>query len=389
MPPRSSSSKNFTATPARSWPHGPYPTSPPVRLPLRAIRALIAARFRFVMHAIPMIRAAGALAFTRFLDDAGMRVESQWSRFGLPPAALVEPERLLPLGSLVRFVDAAAHSQGVDLGLRIGERSTLESVGTFGATVRAAPTLGRAFNVARDAVQSHNSAASYWVVHDGGTARLCRRMRSGAPESRQIDLFTVALMTKLVRTVAGPDWTPARVELQSKGRLDLHDTGLLGDARIAVAQPVTSIELPRHLLSKPLAAAPRPAPPPPGFAAWLRSAPPKDFAGSVDTLISALLEADRVDVTTAAEAAGMTVRSFQRRLAESGLSHSAVLDRVRERTAIRMLEDPEVSMIDVAVALGYSDAAHFTRAFRRWTSATPTTYRQLLLREPLTKRRRA
>ncbi|MEW6268021.1 MAG: helix-turn-helix domain-containing protein [Thermodesulfobacteriota bacterium] len=331
---------------------------------------------------MPLIRAAGVLAFARFLGTVGAGVEGQWERVGLSPRALFEPERLLPWNLVTRFVEERARAQGIDdLGLRVGQQSTVGALGMFGAAIGAARTLGQAFAAARDQVVSHNSAASYWVVYDGGSARICRRFREGTAESRQADLFTVALMTQLVRLAAGLDWTPSRVELQSTGSLELRDTGLLGDARIEVAQRVTSIELPRHLLSRPLATTTRrPSPSAPQLAAWVRSAPPRDFVSSLESLLAALLEAGRTDVVSAAEAAGMTVRSFQRRLGETGLTYSALLERMRLRMAIRMLETPDVSMIEIALALGYSDAAHFTRAFRRWTSTTPMEYRRLLLR---------
>jgi AraC-like DNA-binding protein len=331
------------------------------------------------MRPIPLIRAAGVLAFVRFLREVGTPADRHWEGAGLSPRALAEPEHLLPLHLVTRFVENGARKEGIDdLGLRIGAQSTLDVLGTFGTAIRAAGTLGRAFGTARDTVAAHNSGASYWVVYEGGSARLCRRLRDRSGVSRQIDLFTVVLITQLVRLAAGPDWTPSRIELQSAGPLALRDTGPLGDASISVGAPVTSVELPRHLLSR------RIAPPalrtvPDALAAWLRSAPPRDFLSSIETLVAGLLEAESADVVTVAEGAGMTVRSLQRRLAESGSSYSALLDRVRFRTATRLIEDPDVKLITIALALGYSDAAHFTRAFRRWTSVSPLEYRRVLL----------
>jgi AraC-like DNA-binding protein len=47
--------------------------------------------------------------------------------------------------------------------------------------------------------------------------------------------------------------------------------------------------------------------------------------------------------------------------------------------AQRMLGDPDRRVIDVALDLGYSDHAHFTRAFERWTGIPPREFRRRVL----------
>jgi len=48
----------------------------------------------------------------------------------------------------------------------------------------------------------------------------------------------------------------------------------------------------------------------------------------------------------------------------------------RMRHAVTMLRDSDLSITEIAIQLGYSDSAHFTRAFRRWTCVAPSKYRR-------------
>ncbi|MBY0279272.1 AraC family transcriptional regulator [Candidatus Binatia bacterium] len=332
------------------------------------------------MRAVPLIRAASSASMVRFLASIGAPVARAWERAGLPPAALGEPEHVVPLRSLGRFVDDCAHTQGIDeLGLRSGEQTSVEMLGTFGAAVRRASTLGDALRTSTTAVASYSSVETFWVSLHGDRARFCQRFSDPSVTSRHIDLFSVGVIINLLR-LTGDDWTPSRIELQSAGPRTLREPGLVADAEIVTGSLVTGVEFPRALLHRRLVPPPATvmAPSPTGLTEWQRTAPPRDFLRSFEVLLGSLLQTDRADVHTAADTTGLTVRSLQRRLAACGWTYSDLLDDLRRRTALRMLEDPSTKIIDVAVALGYSDAAHFTRAFHRWCGMSPIAYRRAL-----------
>lgn len=72
----------------------------------------------------------------------------------------------------------------------------------------------------------------------------------------------------------------------------------------------------------------------------------------------------------------MAPRTLARRLAAQGTSYSDLLDEVRRQRAEVLLRAESLSIDEVAERLGYSDAANFTRAFRRWTGLTPPAFRR-------------
>ncbi len=91
--------------------------------------------------------------------------------------------------------------------------------------------------------------------------------------------------------------------------------------------------------------------------------------------IAASLDGGRTTITEAAMSAGLSVRGLQRRLAEEGLTYSQLREEVRRDAAFRLVDNRSLSLSEVASALGYSDPAHFTRAFVRWNGVTPREYR--------------
>jgi AraC-like DNA-binding protein len=53
--------------------------------------------------------------------------------------------------------------------------------------------------------------------------------------------------------------------------------------------------------------------------------------------------------------------------------------KVRVERAIERMADPNATLADIALATGFSDQSHFSRAFKRETGMSPARYRRLLL----------
>jgi len=77
-----------------------------------------------------------------------------------------------------------------------------------------------------------------------------------------------------------------------------------------------------------------------------------------------------------AEKLSVSPRTLKRHLQQSGLSYRQLQDEERYRQAQRLLAKPDNSISEVAYALGYSDVANFSKAFKRWSGATPRAYRE-------------
>jgi AraC-like DNA-binding protein len=77
-----------------------------------------------------------------------------------------------------------------------------------------------------------------------------------------------------------------------------------------------------------------------------------------------------------AERVRMSPRTLRRKLEQEGTSFRQLIDELRAHAAIKYVRDTDLTIEDVAYALGFSDAAAFRHAFRRWTKSAPHEYRR-------------
>jgi AraC-like DNA-binding protein len=101
-----------------------------------------------------------------------------------------------------------------------------------------------------------------------------------------------------------------------------------------------------------------------------------DVVESTRQFIGALLATGRCSRDAVAKCLHLHPRTLQRRLQERGVTFADLLDGVRRERAMELVERHGLPFLQAAMALGYSSQSCFNQAFRRWTSTTPTSYRQ-------------
>jgi AraC-like DNA-binding protein len=86
----------------------------------------------------------------------------------------------------------------------------------------------------------------------------------------------------------------------------------------------------------------------------------------------------RITLADMASAAGLTRMHFaaQFRAATGMRPHDFILQRRIDR-ARELLGDPELTLVDVALSVGFQTQAHFTTVFKRFAGETPHRWRRL------------
>lgn len=188
----------------------------------------------------------------------------------------------------------------------------------------------------------------------------------------------IGIHISLMRDVMGASFTPIRIALASPGSETRLTQELVG-CPVLVEQPSAQIVL---------------------DSAWLDRAPTlgnrathaevleicdrlldelgrrSGIAGRVREMLIEDI-ADRPDFETVAKRLRTTERTLRRQLRAQQTSFRELVDELRMQLAIKYLRDTDMTCEDIAPAIGFSDAANFRHAFRRWTGGSPSGFKHL------------
>ena len=259
----------------------------------------------------------------------------------------------------------------------VGQETRLEQFGVYGSLIRRKRTLGEAIATVFQLLPFFSSGTQMWIEDRGDRAVFCQRFADGLGDHRQADQYSLMMMITLLRLAAGPTWHPDEVHLRMPRGARFDRFPPLASCVVRFEQPANAVVFPRSLLDRPLAATGLPVLKPETLEAWTSSAPAPDFPGSLLQVAEALPPSGYPQIGAAAGAVGMSVRSLQRRLAESGVTFKGIMADERFAAAAKLLRGGYAKILDIALDLGYSDHAHFTRAFHRWAGTAPREFRRL------------
>ena len=296
---------------------------------------------------------------------------------GLPLAVLEDPASLVPQKPFWRLVNQVATSEGIlDFGMQAAQAKPWIEIETMRPRLVAQPDLKSLLTTFCDLASSQSSNVSFALNCDDET---CSFERRGIPligNDIQMELYRVTCMIELVQVFAGRDWHPTNV------RLMMDDTRIAGANRIlagidlSFAQDRTAIAFPAPLLNiRRLPSARR------GESSSCATKKIEilkektEIVTALKEILANYVTEENLSIDLIAGIAGMSARSLQRIIKSQGFSYRVLLNAARRDYAIQHLRSSKVSVGDIAKQLGYSDAAHLTRAFKRWTGVTPGKYR--------------
>lgn len=327
----------------------------------------------YVYHLLPVTDAL-ALPVDTFLQQAGFSREQ-----------LARPDQRLPLWQVLKWVQQLqALDNRPGLGIRLGQAMRPKAFPVLGYAAMSAGTLGDAIAQLLRFEQ---------LVWDVGTAELVQRgevslirQRTRLPDSLPPMLIEMSL--------AG--WVSVGRELlQDHPRLqqealptEVHfrapapaDTSVYDDffrCPVLFGQRDNAVMFPTSLLAEPTRDAD------PLMQQWMQQQGERllqnyrhelNLSNEVRAVIARQLQQGEPDPVKIAAELGMSDRQLRRKLQDNGRSLQELSDDIRRELALLYLQQPQLSLVDIAFMLGYSEQSAFNRAFKRWTGHPPGRFR--------------
>ena len=319
------------------------------------------------------------LIMLRLVELHGIDPQPFRQEIGVPAATLRDVNARLPSRLVdIAFAKAAALIPDPAFALRAGECWHPSNLGTMGYAWLSSRTLHTGLKrLERFGCILGNRSTYRCVDTPGGLRFVLEHGRGDTPIGHSIADFTLSLLLGMCRTNYGGKLNAAALCLRRPEPADsqpwLRVFG--GDIRFGALED--SLLLDRDTVDTPLPSANVPLAN--TFDRILTEQLAHLFDDDIVSRCKAYLLRELTSGVPSAQetgtALGMSQRTLQRKLHELGLTYQSLCDEARHELARRYLDDTNKSVTEVTFLLGFSEQSAFTRAFRRWSGMSPTTYR--------------
>jgi AraC-like DNA-binding protein len=304
---------------------------------------------------------ANGVCPARFLDE-----------LGLPPASLLGGRLWLDRDAGLSIADQLGRASGDSFpGMHIAEMIDLRSYGLWSAKILNSSTVEEAIRAAADRIDLIESGRLLRLSVDGQRASLETAFldRVTANPREYLDA-SLKLLSRFIGLAA--EDIPLEVHLVHERPADTTELERLIGTNIVFNAGISALVFDRDALAVPLD---------PRKVEDVLTSPHSLASDHVRTAarvartVEQLLASGRPTAAGVARELSLNLRTMQRDLAAWGVSYEQMLDDILFYHAKSELRNEGRSITDVAFNIGYSDSAHFSRAFKRWSGCTPREFR--------------
>ncbi len=326
------------------------------------------------------LRAANLSGLPSLIRSLGTDPRPILERFGIDPKVITDPDHYIDCKAVVDLLEyCSLEFNDPIFGLRLAQLQEPDVFGCVTALCRAAPTVREAINCFIHYIPVSHSPVPVLELSEGPeVAELRWWLRTELGINTQANYHGALLDLKLLHQIAGRNFRPSYVKLAVEMRgTEIADIESRIGCRFFCTVDENAIGFPVGVLDQPVASANRllfrllg------GYLERVKAASRITIVERVQDYVRGALSSGNCSIERCAHKLGISVRTLQTHLNESGLKFSDILEKHRIELAKVYLEQEQLTLDEVALNLGYSEQSSFGRAFKRWTGTTPKLYRR-------------
>lgn len=306
------------------------------------------------------------------LKNAGAPLDKMLARAELSGFNCEDPNTIIPLPRMLALIREIGRQEcDQRLPVELVEAYRLDAVPGWGDALLMCPDILSTIQLAvspQARIMSHNFDSA---GINGPCATYRMHFTTPSSEAQEwVTIFSVFLAIDGFRAGCGEGWLPDEIDISASNIDALADVIDLNRVIVRTNQPTTCFRFPSSVLRQRM----RPLSSQGELGAFL----PLTVQESLYQLFASLDLQSPPSLVGMSHFFDISPRSLQRRLHAEGSGFRETLDNWRMTSALSMIEDPRKMISEIAARLHYSDTAHFTRAFHRWTGVAPTQYRDQL-----------
>jgi AraC-like DNA-binding protein len=323
---------------------------------------------------VHMVKAAFHAQFKTAMENCGLSAGYYFNKVKLP-TEVDDAEGLLPEKPFWQLINMVAIQEGLpDFGSRVAQVLPWHKVESLGPLLLGSSNLKQLLTTFCNIASSQSSNARFTLKKDGTVYWFRYTASPYFNYDIQMELYRITSMIQLVQLSTGARWRPEVIKLLMPETRVVDACPLLTNSKIYFSQMHSAFTIQEELLQLPVVM---------GISTMINKANNShpeinsQFESAIRQIINVNALTNNFGIEDVASITGMSVRSLQRRLATQGLKFKDMLGCVKFTYAKDRLRDTRMLVKEVAESLGYSDSAHFTRAFLRWSGSSPTDFREL------------
>lgn len=325
------------------------------------------------------MRTANLSGFSGFVRQLGGDPRRILEHHGMDPQAIQDPDSYIDCQSLVDVLEyCSGYFNDSLFGLRLARQQAPDVFGCVTALCRAAASFREAIHCFIDYIPVvHSPVASMELIEGREITELRWGVSADLGFNIQANYQAALLDMSLLHLAGGRSFRASYVKLTVDTRpKDLSEIERTLGCRFYGRAKHNAIAFPTAILDQPVASANKllfsllg------GYLSRVKAASRTTIVERVEDYVRGSLASGNCSVERCARKLGTSVRTLQAHLSDFSLKFSDILEAQRMELAEGYLQQPQLSLDEVAALLGYSEQSSFGRAFKRWTGSTPQRFR--------------